>query len=309
MRRAISPVHDLLGLIELVRLFRRLRPQIVHLNSAKAGVLGRLAARLARVPVCVFTAHGWTFKASTGLTGQAYRMLDRAVRPLTTAIICVSETERRIGLAARTCTDAQAVVIPNAVDIAAAPTRTNDHSASPLRIVSVGRLADQKDFPTLVSAIALLPRGSVKLQVLGDGPQRPMLEQQIAKLGLGDVVQLAGAVGDVPERLAAADVFVLSSHYEGMPIAVLEAMAAGMPVVATDLDGIREMIPDEGARLLARPGDAGSLAAAIACLIDDPALVKSLGSSNRARVEDRFSLPRWREAHIALYKTLLAAKR
>ena len=160
-----------------------------------------------------------------------------------------------------------------------------------------------------MSAVALLPRGSVELQILGDGPQRRTIEAQIEQLGLEDIVELVGAVDDVPERLAAADIFVLSSRSEGLPISVLEAMAAGLPVVATDVGGIHEMISDDGAQLVGPPGDPRALANSIACLIDDPALRDHLGTSNRGRVEDRFSLPRWHEEHLALYKALLSAKR
>jgi glycosyltransferase involved in cell wall biosynthesis len=307
LRRPIAPLQDTLGLLELVRLFRNLRPQIVHLNSAKAGILGRIAARIVGVQVCVFTAHGWTFKSTSGLTSRLYRTLDRLVRPLATAIICVSDAERRIGLAAGTCTEERTVVIPNAVPLPALTGRRGRSRSSPLRLISVGRIANQKDFATLVSAVALLPRGSVELQILGDGPLRSSIEAQITGLQLDTVVEMAGSVNDVPARLAAADAFVLSSHYEGMPIAVLEAMAAGLPVVATDLDGIREVVTPEGTRLLARPGDPHALAGAIRCLIDDSGLRARLGSENRARVEERFSLEAWRDRHGELYAALLAA--
>jgi glycosyltransferase involved in cell wall biosynthesis len=309
VRRKLSPGRDLLGLIELTRLFRTLRPDIVHLNSSKVGVLGRVAARLASVPVCVFTVHGWAFRASDGFAAHVYRMLDRATRPLATAIVCVSETERSVGLAAHTCTDRRTVVIPNAVSLPKAPALGTRVRPARVRLISVGRLAEQKDFATLVSALALVPRGSVELQILGEGRERSAIEEQIHRLGLDAVIELAGDVEDVPERLASADIFVLSSRYEGMPIAVLEAMAAGLPVVATDLGGLREMITAEGTQLLVPPGDPRALADSIARLVSDPALRDRLGSANRARVEDRFSLPRWREDHLALYDALLAASR
>jgi glycosyltransferase involved in cell wall biosynthesis len=307
VRRPLSPLRDVLGLIELTKLFRRLHPNIVHLNSSKVGVLGRLAARLAGVPVCIFTVHGWAFKASDGFAAFVYRLLDRATRPLTTAIVCVSETERNVGLAARTCTAAQAVVIRNAV---AVPARRRRELAGtrPLRLISVGRLAEPKDFSTLVSAVGLLPRGGVELQILGDGPQRTTIEQQIRRLGLENAVVLVGTVDDVPERLIEADIFVLSSRSEGMPMSILEAMAAGLPVVASDVGGIREMIASDEAQFLVRPGDAGALAEALTQLLSDSRLRESVGARNRVRAEDEFSFARFQEEHLALYNALLSTR-
>src|SRR3569833_650579 len=123
VRRAVSPVHDPLGLLELVRLCRRIRPDIVHANSSKAGILGRIAAWLARVPVRVFTVHGWAFAQYDGAAATVYLWLDRLVRPLTTRFICVSEGSRDAGLAARTCPADRATVIPNAVDVGGSPPR------------------------------------------------------------------------------------------------------------------------------------------------------------------------------------------
>ena len=133
------PAATCSGLLELMALIRRERPDLVHANSSKAGVLGRLAAVLMRVPVRVFTVHGWAFKAYTGLASRLYRWADRLMSPLTSATICVSETERAAGLAARTCRAERTVVIPNAVDVGAAPRAR--HDGDPPRIVTVGRLA------------------------------------------------------------------------------------------------------------------------------------------------------------------------
>jgi hypothetical protein len=121
VRRPISPWRDLAGLFELVRLLRRERPDILHASSSKAGVLGRLAGFLARVPVRIFTVHGWAFAAHSGVSSRLYRWVDRLVEPLTTETNCVSEREREAALAAGTCSPERTVVIPNAVDVAGAP--------------------------------------------------------------------------------------------------------------------------------------------------------------------------------------------
>jgi glycosyltransferase involved in cell wall biosynthesis len=307
VRRAVSPVQDPLGLLELVRLFRRLRPDIVHLNSSKAGVLGRIAAVIARVPVRIFTAHGWAFKATSGLGASLFLWADRAVRPLTTTIVCVSQTELRAGLAARVCTAERTIVIPNAVEVG--PARTLAHRAGgPVEVVSVGRLAEPKDFATLVAAVALLPGGTVRLRVLGDGPLRPELETQISELGLAGSVELVGEVVDVRPYLAEADIFVLSSRSEGMPLSVLEAMAASLPVVASAVGGLGEVVVEGETGFLVPAAQAADLADRLARLAGDAELRDRLGQSGWRRAEAYFSLPGWRTAHRELYRSQLAAR-
>jgi len=302
VRRSVSPYHDLLGLLELRSLFRRLRPDIVHLNSSKVGVLGRVAARLAGVPACVFTVHGWAFKAGHGRASVAYLWADRLVEPLGSAIVCVSETERRAGLEARTCTAKRTVVIPNAVRLPE-PVGRDWERPGPVDVVTIGRLAEPKDFPTLVRALAELPDGAARLLVLGDGPLRAELEQLVQELSV-DVV-FAGEVADVSPWLAEAQLFALSSRSEGMPMSVLEAMAAGLPVVASDVGGIHEVVEDGVTGRLVPAGDPHALAGRLAELVLDGALRQRFGSAGRRRVEERFALPRWRDEHLALYRSLL----
>lgn len=307
VRRAISP-RDVLGLLELVRLMRRERPVLVHTNSSKAGVVGRVAAVLARVPVRIFTAHGWAFAAASTTSSSLYLWADRLMRPLTSAVICVSESERSAGIAARTCTADRTVVIHNAVDVDGASVATPD-GGPPMRVISVGRIAPPKDFLTLLRAIAKLKRGSVELTLLGDGPDRPAVEDEITSLGLAESVTLAGEVPDVPSRLAGADVFVLSSSSEGFPISVLEAMAAGLPVVASDVGGVSEAVEDGVTGHLFAAGDVDALAAKLAALAADSARRRRLGESARSRAAADFSLPQWRDRHVRLYDDLIAGRR
>jgi glycosyltransferase involved in cell wall biosynthesis len=307
VRRAISPVRDLAGLLELVRLMRRERPDIVHASRSKAGVLGRLAASLARVPIRIFTVHGWAFTAHSGIVGRLYRWADRLARPLTTVTVCVAEHERATGLAAGTCSEARTVVIPNAIDAAAAPRARGDRT-TPL-LVAVGRLKAPKDFRTLLHALAALPPEAGELLVVGDGPDRPRIEAEIQSLGLHDRVRLAGQRSDVPELLAAADVFVLSSASEGMPISVLEAMAAGLPVVASRVGGVPELVIDGETGLLVAPGDAYELAEALRRLFADAGLRQRLGDAGHVRVRERFDVALFRRAHVELYSRELARRK
>ncbi len=307
VRREVNPLRDLAGLFELIRLLRRERPDILHANSSKAGVLGRLAAAISGVPIRIFTAHGWAFAAHSGLAARAYRVADRLMRPLTTATICVSERELEAGLAAGTCTSDATVVIPNAVDVGAAPRSVS--TRQPPLLVAVGRLKAPKDFQTLVRALGRLPSGSFEAMIVGDGPDRPQLEETIRTSGLSDAVRLTRERNDVPRLLAAADVFVLASRSEGHPVSVLEAMAAGLPVVASRVGGVPEQVVEGETGLLVDPGDPELLAAALERLTDDPALRRRLGVAGRARAEERFDLEPFRRAHLELYSRELAMRR
>jgi glycosyltransferase involved in cell wall biosynthesis len=304
VNRALG-ARDALGLIELLALLRRERPAILHANSSKAGILGRVAAALTRVPVRVFTAHGWAFGARTGRSAALYRWADRLARPLTTAVVCVSESERRAGLAAGTCDPARTWVIHNGValdGVAPAPL-----AGVPPVIVSVGRLAAPKDPLTLVAALARLPAGAFRAVLVGGGPQHADVAAAVRRAGLDDAVELIGNRDDVPALLAVADLFVLASRSEGLPMSVLEAMAAGLPVVASAVGGVAEAVVDGETGLLVPPGDAKALADSIGRVLADPQLRRAMGSAGRARAAAHFELGRFRAAHVALYERALAA--
>ncbi|HET8872328.1 MAG TPA: glycosyltransferase, partial [Gaiellaceae bacterium] len=175
------------------------------------------------------------------------------------------------------------------------------------KIIAVGRLKAPKDFLTLVRAASRLPEGAETL-IVGEGPDRLRLEQEINALGVTERVRLLGERYDVPKLLADADVFVLSSASEGMPVSVLEAMAAGLPVVSSRVGGVPELVVDGETGILVRPGDASALAAALSGLITDPAKRRSLGAAGRARAEERFDLEPFRRAHVELYSRELARR-
>jgi glycosyltransferase involved in cell wall biosynthesis len=304
LRRPVNPLRDLLALLELISLMRRERPDILHANSSKAGVLGRLAAVVARVPIRIFTVHGWAFEAHSGPASWAYLWADRLAGRCTTVTVCVAEHERSTGLAARTCRSGRTVVIRNAVDVAAAP-RAGSNGGTP-RLITVGRLKAPKDFPTLTRALAALPSGSFDALIVGDGPDRPEVEAEVERLGLAKAVRLMGERPDVAQLLAGSDVFVLSSASEGLPLSVEEAMAAGLPVVASAVGGVPEVVVDGETGLLVPPGDAERLAGALGVLLADPDLRLRMGSSGRARAEALFDLAAFRRAHVELYQDELA---
>jgi glycosyltransferase involved in cell wall biosynthesis/uncharacterized membrane protein len=299
VRRQIDPWHDPLALVELVRLCRRIRPDVVHVHSSKVGVLGRLAAALAGVRIRFFTVHGWSFAAYGGLAARLFLWAERLVRPLTTSVICVSHATREQGVAARACKARRTVVIHNAVDTTSFVQRRQ--AEGPPRIISVARFAFPKDFATLIGALGTIS-ADYRATLVGEGPARPDIATALEMQGLEAKAELLGARGDVPYLLALSDIFVLSSRSEGHPISVLEAMAAGLPVVATDVGGVAESVVHRQTGLLVPAGDVRSLAAALEQLIEDAELRRRLGAAGRDRAREFFDLPRFRAAHLALYQ-------
>jgi glycosyltransferase involved in cell wall biosynthesis len=306
VRRPINPWRDVLGLLELVRLLRLGRPQIVHVNSAKAAALGRVAAWLARVPIRVYTVHGWAFLAHGGLASAAYRWVERVLRRLTTVTICVSENERRAGLAARACDEAATVVIRNGVD--PKPSKPDRPPADRPRLVMVGRLQAPKDPLTFVRALATLHGLDFEALLVGDGPERAAVEEEVGRFGIESTVRLLGERSDVADLLETAEIFVLSTRSEGLPLSILEAMAAGLPVVASNVGGVPELVIDGETGLLVPAGDPRSLATAIERLLEDPPFAGRLGDAGRSRVAEHFDLGAVRQAHFDLYSDLLATR-
>jgi glycosyltransferase involved in cell wall biosynthesis len=298
VRRQIHPWRDALALVELVRLCRQVRPDVVHSHSSKMGVLGRLAAWVARVPVRLLTVHGWSFAAYDGLAGRFFLWIERLVRPLTTTVVCVAEETRKQGLAAHACDPRRTVVIPNAVDVQSfCPT---SGGSRPAQIVGVGRFAYPKDFTTLLAALARV-RAPCHAVLAGDGPALPAVAAAVQAGGLSERVELLGARADIPELLARSDVFVLSSRSEGFPVSILEAMAAGLPVVATDVGGVAEAVEDGETGFLVPAADSEALARALERLVSDADLRRRLGAAGRARALRLFDVPRHRAAYIELY--------
>lgn len=307
MRRNLSPIDDLRAVAELYRLMRRERIDIVHAHSSKAGILARTAATLARVPVRLFTVHGWAFAAYEGVPSAAFRLADRAMQPFTTAVISPSAQVRDLGVAAGTCHPNKTVVIPNAVDTRRYPQALN-HNQSP-RILAIGRLAFPKDFSGLLQALGALNRPDIYTDIAGDGPERTALDGQIVSLGLEGTTTLLGTRNDIPELLAASDLFVLSSTSECLPMSIIEAMAAGLAVVATDVGGVAELVVEGETGLLVPAGDHSALADAIAQLLDAPDLRRRMGAAGRQRARELFDVGLLWERHVALYHRSLAGRR
>jgi glycosyltransferase involved in cell wall biosynthesis len=284
-------------LLALWRHLRDLRPDVCHgfLFTCYTQVLP--LAWLAGVPARVNGRRGATPPTPTGFRRA---VLDFAGHRSSSLYVTNSRTLSRELVEAEKVPVGRIEVIPNGVEL---PERTADPSRSPARGIVVANLIAYKGHADLIEALALLD-APPPLCLVGEGPERERLTALIEARGLGHVVRLAGAAPDARALLADYEFAVLPSHAEGLPNAVLEAMAAGLPIVATRVGGVPEVLADDLAGILVPPHDPAALAAAIERLAGDPELRRAMGAEGR-RAAGRLSMEECAARHEAVYRTLL----
>jgi glycosyltransferase involved in cell wall biosynthesis len=304
MRKGLA---DPRGWIVLNRWLWHARPDVVHTHLPHATCMARWSRIAAPVPVLVDTLH-------SSNTGKPGRQITYAIsRWLTDQVTAVSEATAASHLTAGMVGQSKLSVLGNGIEKEAwlpdatrrAFARGELGVANEFLWLSVGRLEALKDYPTMLGAFAALPK-SARLLVLGEGPLRGELVQLAARLGLSERVQFMGFVPDVARWMRAADGFVLSSRYEGLPMVLLEAGACGLPIVATNVDGTREVISNEATGLLTPAGDADGLADAMTRLMHAPIEERrAMGERARRSVLERFSLESVLDRWEDLYSNLL----
>jgi glycosyltransferase involved in cell wall biosynthesis len=311
LRRSLTPPHDWAAYCRLLQVMRDARPALVHSHSSKAGVLARRAAYRLGLPA-LHTPHVFSFQmTSSPARRRLYARLERIAAGWCRYVICVSEAERQAALAWRICPPEKLALIRNGLDVrpyAALPGRGYraqvgvDPEAELL--LAVGGLRAQKDYPRLLQAIAALRRARPRLRCLiaGDGPDRALVEQMIAALGLGGVVTLLGERPDVPALLSAADLFVMTSRYEGCPYSLLEAMAARTPVVTVRASGVDEIVAPGTGWMVPRE----DLPAALAEALDHPQEAALRAERAHELIAGRFRLEDMLAQTAALYDACLA---
>ncbi len=319
LTREVSPARDLLALWQVFRLIRRERVVLVHTHTSKAGFVGRLAAWLAGVPVILHTPHGHIFYGYYGPALTAVFVgLERLAARITDRIVVLTELGTEEHLARGIGRPKQFVVIPSGVDLEALRRKAPPYETARGRlgvdaetclIVGVGRLVPVKGFQSLVKALSLILSvvPSARLLLVGDGPLHADLVAEAQALGVGNRLEMAGAQLDPAPFLAAADLVVVPSLNEGMGRALVEAMALGLPVVATRVGGIPAVVADGETGSLVPADDPPALARAMAELLKDPGLRQRMGEAGRRRAE-QFSLAAMESRLLGLYQELCAQK-
>jgi glycosyltransferase involved in cell wall biosynthesis len=312
--------RELCALVRLYRVMRQVRPDVVHTHTAKAGFLGRLAARLARVPVVVHTFHGHVLHGYySPRKSQLLRRMERALAHLTDRIIAVSEHVKRDLVGHGVAPAERIEVIPLGLELDpflhSAPCRGAFRRELQLngvaRVVGiVGRIFPIKNHHLFLEAASLVAREepTARFVIVGDGPLRAELERQAQATGLADRAIFTGWRRDLPGIYADMDVLAVTSHNEGTPVSAIEAMAAGCPVVATNVGGLPDLICDGETGYLVPPGDARAVATALLHLLHRPETARRMGETARMAVRQRFSAQRLIADVEQLYLGLLERK-
>jgi glycosyltransferase involved in cell wall biosynthesis len=304
LRRSVRPHRDLRAFLELTSALRDFQPDLVSTHTAKAGWVGRAACLRLGIPA-IYTPHGLPVgDRMPGPQSLLFQAAERVAGRWSRAVICVCEQERRLALAYSIAPPDRLLVVLNGVREIPVELRAHPET-SPVRIVSVARFEAPKDHATLLRALAQLPDLDWELELVGDGPLEPACRALAAALGIAGRVRFPGYTPVVAEALGRAQIFALSSRSEALPRSVLEAMRAGLPVVATQVGGVPELVDNGVNGMLVPRGDTGALTAALAGLIPDAARRLQLGTAARLSYEGRFRLEYMIEKTAALYETAL----
>jgi glycosyltransferase involved in cell wall biosynthesis len=311
-RREINPM-DALAFYELFKLCRTEKFDIVHTHTSKGGLLGRIAARLAGVPIVIHTVHGFSFNELTPrLATSFFVFLERIASRFCDVMISVTDQHRAMAIEKKMARPDKIITIHNGIDLgqfeglpdAASIRRELGLERDATLIGTVGRLSSQKGQMYLLEAMPHVVREypQARLVLVGDGPEEAEFKDLAVTLGVADHCRFMGFRRDVPKFLACLDIFVQPSPREGLSITLLEAMAAGRPVIATNITGNREVVEDGVNGVLCQPMDSMALANALIDLLENPEKARLLGARAREQVEQEFEEQMMLNQTIALYR-------
>ena len=313
---AMGSKSDLFGAFAIAATLKQIRPDVLHCQDRRAGLVGRVFGRTTGVPALVYTLHGVADGLSDLVAGNA-RAARRRRRDcwyyLTGERLLCNATRARVVVPSRAVArfavehiglDARVVdVVPNGVDATRFSPRSRPSGPSPTALW-LGVMAPVKRLDTLVEALADVP--GLQLLLVGSGPERDSVEKAVCERGVAGRVAFRGPVADPESAFADADLFVLTSAAENCPLALLQAMACGLPVVASRVGGVPEIVRDGVDGLLFPPGHAAALASALRLLLAGPARRRSMGGRARERVVRHYTLQTCVDGLLDTYRKALS---
>ncbi len=304
LQKQINPIADGKSFRYILNVIDLFKPDLIAAHSSKTGILGRLASQITKVP-CIFTAHGWSF--TTGIpepNRTIYRWLEKLTASLADKIICVSEYDRQIGLKAG-MNSQQLLTVHNGMKDVSPQLRANPAESDPVKIAMVARFDRQKDHATLIEAFKDV---NAELILVGDGPSLVKTKQKVEQLGISHKVSFLGFRQDIAEILAQVQVYALISNWEGLPCTIIEAMRAGLPVIASDVGGVKEIVLEGQTGYLVPRGDIQGLRQKLNYLIgNEPARI-SMGIMGRQKYESQLTFKHMYEQTLTAYQEVIGQK-
>jgi len=300
LKRNIDPLRDIKAIRQIISLIQKTKPDLISCHTAKAGMVGRFAGFLTGVPT-IFTAHGWQFaEGISSLQRIVVLAIEYICAQLSKNIIVVSEYDYRLALAYHITSLKKLVLIHNGMpDLPYTPLSDTTQP----ELVMIARFQEQKDHSTLFKALALLKEEPWHCTLIGDGPLLDHYKQEAVHLGLDARIAFTGQITNVQDYLQRSDIYLLISNWEGFPRSILEAMRAGLPVIASDVGGCKEAVIHEETGYIIPRGDVAQLKIALQKLLQDSDLRKRMGNAGRIRFETYFEFEQMYKKTKAIWES------
>lgn len=301
LERDINVLKDLKVIFEYRKVIAHFKPDIISMHSAKAGMLGRLASIFDFKTKKIFTAHGWShIRTATRKKQLFFCLVEFILQFFTDIIVTVCREDEFFAYQNLKIRKSKLITIHNAMpDIAH---RKSDTLHSNLRFITVARFQEPKDYMTLITAFSKINNTNWSLEIIGDGPDFDMIYNKAKEYNLLDNINFLGRRDNVSELLSDADVFLLISNSEGFPRSILEAMRGALPVIATNVGGVKESVIDKANGFVVPPGNVEELSSKIELLIANRQLVENMSIKSRELYEQNFTFSKMFNKTINLYK-------
>lgn len=305
--RPISLVSDIKAVFELKNTLKEINPDIVTIHSFKAGLIARLACLLLKKK-CIFTAHGWSFIRCAGpLMKFIYILIERSLSLVSFKVITVCNDDKHFALERRIATNQKLAMIYNGTPDIEESLIAKHENAAP-KIIMVARFDWPKDHMILVNALGELRDLPWCLNFVGDGPYIDEIKSKVKESELNDRIKFLGRREDIAELLCQSDIFVLTSHAEGFPISIIEAMRASLPVVATNIGGIAEAVIDGKTGFVVADNNQDELKRKLLTLISNKDIVTSMGALARERYLNFFTCTKMVDETLAIYEETISSR-
>ncbi|MDR7923973.1 glycosyltransferase family 4 protein [Latilactobacillus sakei subsp. sakei] len=308
LQREINIFTDLKAIKKIKNVYLDFQPDIIHLNSSKAGAVGRLATKMLKIkPIVIYTAHGWAF--TDGVSKKkavVYKSIEKKLAKLTDKIFCVSQNDYDLADKANIfISETHGQVIYNGSDFKAFKNNETKRKNDTPKILMVARFDKQKNQKLLIEALNLVKQ-KYELYFIGDGPTREYCEQLVTSFGLSDRITFYGFQKDVESFLKESDLFCLITNYEGLPISIIEAMATGLPVIASNVGGNKELVTSSNGALV--KNDKEMISIELAKILKNQELREKMGVESYKMYKKQFTLDRMLITVNTSYKDLIGGR-
>lgn len=307
--REINPAKDIKTINYICHILEDNQPDIIHCHSSKAGIVGRIAGAIKNIPA-VFTAHGWAFTNGVLPAKRIiYAAIEHIMLGITKRVICVSEFDLQLAKRWFLHNYNRIVTVHNGIVDKKFISSTVIEYSLPLKLVSVARFSHQKNNLELIRAVEQINKlysGSLQLNMVGDGPLLSEAQAYVTSHKLENDVHFLGSRTDVDDILNKNDIFCLISNYEGLPISIIEAMRAGMPIIASDVGGVNELVQDEVNGFLIPRGNISELVDKLKYILEHKKLIKSMGEASRKIYEEEYTADRMNQKILSVYNEVIA---